>query len=188
MISAIRKAEEEREKEPNREDDSIKNDAIGRIEKLLKKKGIKAEELESSNRNYKEAINNSGETVDEILDVEERIQRDINKKHEKKNENDDDSGHEGHVKGEVKRKKKLGQEINEVQAVVNYLQEEQKKNPSSETQQKLEKAEGRLNHLVSLLNNNNKIPYPYVIGAISLIVAVIGIGFLMYRKTKNRKY
>ncbi|CAG8573018.1 3494_t:CDS:2, partial [Scutellospora calospora] len=39
----------------------------------LKKHNVRAEELEPVNRNYKEAINNAGETLEEVVAVEERI-------------------------------------------------------------------------------------------------------------------
>jgi|ERR1044072_4817381 hypothetical protein len=100
MISAIqevgkRKKEEEREEQGS---NSIKQDAIKRIEKKLKDKDIKAEELEPNNRNYREVINNSGETVDEILDVEERIGRDITIKYEAKSGQDAED-YEEHTQG-----------------------------------------------------------------------------------------
>ena len=88
-----RKKEEEREEQSS---NSIKQDTIKRIEKKLKNKGIKAEELEPVNRNYREVIINSGETVDEILDAEERIERDINKKYRAKS-GQDDRGREEHI-------------------------------------------------------------------------------------------
>src|SRR5215216_4262569 len=88
-----RKKEEEREEQSS---NSIKQDTIKRIEKKLKNKGIKAEELEPVNRNYREVIINSGETVDEILDAEERIELDINKKYRAKS-GQDDRGREEHI-------------------------------------------------------------------------------------------
>src|SRR5687767_11565585 len=97
MISAIQEAgkRKKKQKEEEQGSSSIKRDAIGRIENLLKKKDIKVEELEPINRDYKEAINNSGETVDEILDVEERIQSDINIKHIEKSESSEPENKRG---------------------------------------------------------------------------------------------
>jgi curved DNA-binding protein CbpA len=104
MIMAIRKASKEKEEKPVDEGDSVKNDAIGRIENLLKKRGISTQELELNNRDYKEAINNAGETVEEILKVEIRIQDDIDEKEEAKQRKDNEeitAQQEVHVKGKV---------------------------------------------------------------------------------------
>jgi hypothetical protein len=85
MISAIQELGK-RKKEKETEDqgsNSRRKDSIKRVENLLTKKGIKAEELEPNNRNYKEAINNAEES--EIIDVEDRIKDNIIMKYDEKN-------------------------------------------------------------------------------------------------------
>ena len=51
---------------------------------MLKEKGIKAKELEPNNCDHKAAVNGCGETMKEIVAVEERIKSDINLKYIKK--------------------------------------------------------------------------------------------------------
>lgn len=58
MISAVR------ETGKNYSGNSIKNDAIKRLEEKLEFRNIKVEKLEPENCNYREAINSSGETVE----------------------------------------------------------------------------------------------------------------------------
>src|SRR6185437_1451515 len=88
MIKAIQEAgkrkkeQEEEEKGSN----SVKKDIIREIEDLLKENGIKVEELEPENRDYKAAVNGCGETMKEMVAVEERIKSDINIKHIRKSE------------------------------------------------------------------------------------------------------
>jgi len=69
-----RKKDEEKEEQGI---NSTKKSSIKRVEDLLKKRGIKVEELEPNNRDYKKAINNAGETSEEVIDVEDRIKDDI---------------------------------------------------------------------------------------------------------------
>ena len=76
MISAIQEiGKKSREDEKNQEDNSRKDSSIKRIENLLAKRGIKVEELEPNNRNYKEVINSA--KGDEVIDIEDRIKDDI---------------------------------------------------------------------------------------------------------------
>jgi len=87
MIKTIQEVGKGKKTEPVKEDISVKNDAIKRVEDLLKRRSVKIEELEPINRNYKEAINNAGESVEEILRVEMRIQDDIDIKEKERNNN-----------------------------------------------------------------------------------------------------
>ncbi|CAI2167661.1 18434_t:CDS:10 [Funneliformis geosporum] len=140
MISAIQEVGKRKKEEPVAEDVSIKNDAIERIENLLKKRNVKAEELEIENRDYKKAVNNSGKTVEEILGVEMRIQDDIDTKEETK-----------------KRNQKIGsgqQEVNvdgnkRLQVLASFQREEQTKNPSQLNQSRLEETERKIRFLQS---------------------------------------
>jgi DnaJ-class molecular chaperone len=78
MISAIRKkAEEKQEFAFDNSTNQTKKNAIENIKKMLKRRNMKAEELEPNNRDYEKVINNAGETIDEILDAEERIKENI---------------------------------------------------------------------------------------------------------------
>jgi glycine cleavage system regulatory protein len=87
MISAIQQAGKRKKDQENEEQssNSVKKDIIEEIEKLLKETGIKIEELEPENRDYKSVVNNCGETMKEMVSVEERIKSDINIKCIRKN-------------------------------------------------------------------------------------------------------
>jgi len=88
MIKAIQEAGKRKKEQEEEEQgsNSVKKDIIREIENLLKEKGIKVEELEPENRDYKAAVNGCGETMKEMVAVEERIKSDINIKHIRKNE------------------------------------------------------------------------------------------------------
>lgn len=83
--------EEQEEQGPN----AIKRAAINRIENLMKKKNIKIEKLEPRNRDYRQVINNSGNTIDEILEVEDRIKTNINLIHIRESECENTEANEG---------------------------------------------------------------------------------------------
>jgi len=68
-------AKKKQENKGNEENNSRKESSIKRIEDLLAKRDIKAEELEPNNRDYRSAINSAEENV--IIDVEDRIKDDI---------------------------------------------------------------------------------------------------------------
>ncbi|MEG7978727.1 MAG: hypothetical protein NY202_02210 [Mollicutes bacterium UO1] len=89
MIKTIQEVGKRKKEEENEEQssNSVKKDIIGEIENLLKEKNIKVEELEPNNRDYKAAINGCGDTMKEIVAVEERIKNDINLKYIRKSEN-----------------------------------------------------------------------------------------------------
>jgi len=84
MIAAIREVGRKIKQEDG-EGSSIKNDAIKRIRDSLKKKNINVKNLKLENRDYRKAINNAGNTVEEILAVEERIKDDISRVESKNN-------------------------------------------------------------------------------------------------------
>lgn len=83
MIKAIQEAGEKKRREEDEEQssNSVKKDIIREIENLLKEKNIKVEELEPENRDYEKAVNDCGETMKEMVEVEERIKSDINVKY-----------------------------------------------------------------------------------------------------------
>lgn len=87
MISAIREVGKRKKEQEGEEQssNSVKKDIIKEIEKLLEEKNIRVEELEPENRDYKAVINGCGETMKEIVAVEERIKSDINLKYIRKN-------------------------------------------------------------------------------------------------------
>jgi len=209
MIKAIREAEKNRDEVPSEDDEltTTKKNSVKRVEDLLKSRGIKAEELEPANRNYKEVISSAGNTSEEILDIEERIKDDIILKELKKRKNDDEEEFQQEeviidgvkynypTKGDdrrgVKSKKGFVQEIKLLKTVVNYFKGEQERNPSQENQSKLERAQERLEQLKSLNNNNNnnnnsQIPSLYLIGFIGLLI-VVGIGFLIYKNNARKR-
>ena len=215
MIKAIQEAGKRKKEQEEEEQgsNSVKKDIIREIENLLKEKGIKVEELEPENRDYKAAVNGCGETMKEMVAVEERIKSDINIKHIRKNEHNKhkDQGREeewsfkgkrgdptsGRKDGE-KSKKKWEQEVKRLKAVVNYLEEEQKNNPSQSNQDKLKKAEDRLKDLENnppqtpTKNKDNpsstqpSFPRSLIIGGIALVV-ICGIGFLTYIAKKSSR-
>jgi len=95
-IQEVGKRKKEQEEE-ERSSNSVKKDIIREIENLLKEKNIKVEELEPNNRDYKAAINGCGDTMKEIVAVEERIKNDINLKYIRKNEHKNQKEEEGEI-------------------------------------------------------------------------------------------
>ncbi|MEG7978728.1 MAG: hypothetical protein NY202_02215 [Mollicutes bacterium UO1] len=100
--------------------------------------------------------------------------------------------------GDEKNKKKREQEINRLETIINYLQDQQNKNPSPENEDKLNKAKDKLKDLESnpppspTKNKDNSpatqpsFPRSLIIGVIFLLL-VAGIGFLVYRAKKKKK-
>src|SRR4051812_49119273 len=87
MIKTIQEVGK-RKKEQESEGQGVnakRKSSIERIENLLRKRNVKAEELKPNNRDYKKVINDTEES--EIIDVEERIKDDIVMK---ERENDDE--------------------------------------------------------------------------------------------------
>ncbi|CAG8659201.1 38312_t:CDS:2 [Gigaspora margarita] len=94
MIKSIREAGK---KDEENSLNSVKLGAIQRIEKLLVENGVKAEDLESSNRNYKEEINkidssDADKYIKEVINVEERISENIRLKARKKQKENRNKG------------------------------------------------------------------------------------------------
>src|SRR5436305_15216248 len=77
MLSAIQEKVKENKFS---EIDQTKKEVIERIERSLQRRGVKIEELEPHNRNFREEINNSKGNDKELIDIEERIKDDIWKK------------------------------------------------------------------------------------------------------------
>jgi len=99
MIKAIQEAGK---KDEENSLNSVKLGAIQRIEKLLVEKGVKIEDLENNNRNYKEEINKINNSdmdkyIKEVITVEERISENIRLKareKQRKNRSKEDFGEE----------------------------------------------------------------------------------------------
>ena len=100
--------------------------------------------------------------------------------------------------GGEKGKKRWEEEVKWLQTIVDYLKNEQNKNPSQSNQDKLKKAEDRLKDLENnpppFPNKNNdnpsstqpSLPRSLIIGGIALVV-ICGIGLLIYSKKKKKK-
>lgn len=80
----------------------------------------------------------------------------------------------------------MEQQIKQLQVVIDYLKGEQDKNPSQENENKLKEAEDKLRGLKGKSPQSPQSPQSLIIGGIIVLLAISGIGFLVYIKKKKK--